>query len=91
MSASPLSGLVVVDLSRHLPGPLTARILCDLGARVIKVEEPEMGDPVRQAPPARGGTGALAAQLLAGLESIALDLRLLQRRHPEGVVVADGD
>ncbi|MEE8278031.1 MAG: CaiB/BaiF CoA-transferase family protein [Thermoanaerobaculia bacterium] len=75
MSASPLSGLLVVDLSRHLPGPLAARILRDLGARVIKVEEPELGDPVRNAPPVRGGTSALASQLLAGLESIALDLK----------------
>jgi crotonobetainyl-CoA:carnitine CoA-transferase CaiB-like acyl-CoA transferase len=75
MSASPLSGVLVVDLSRHLPGPLAARILRDLGARVIKVEEPELGDPVRLAPPLRSGTSALAAQLLAGLESVALDLK----------------
>ncbi len=74
MSATPLAGRLVVDLSRHLPGPWTARILCDLGARVIKIEEPELGDPVRQAPPLRGGASALAAMLLAGLESVALDL-----------------
>lgn len=72
---APLSGLLVVDLSRHLPGPLTARLLADLGARVVKVEEPTLGDPVRQAPPRRGGTGALAAILLAGIESVALDLK----------------
>ncbi len=75
MSAAPLAGYLVVDLSRHLPGPLTARLLADLGARVIKVEEPELGDPVRRAPPARRGRGALAAILLAGVESVALDLK----------------
>lgn len=75
MSATPLSGHLVVDLSRHLPGPYAARILRDLGARVVKVEEPTMGDPVRLAPPLKGGASALAAALLAGLESIALDLR----------------
>lgn len=75
MSASPLAGLLVVDLSRLLPGPLTSRLLADLGARVIKVEEPEVGDPVRMAPPLRGGTGALAGLLLAGVESVALDLK----------------
>lgn len=75
MSAAPLAGLLVVDLSRLLPGPLTVRLLADLGARVIKVEEPALGDPVRRAPPRRGGTGALAALLLAGVESIALDLK----------------
>src|SRR5690606_20505133 len=39
------------------------------------VEEPALGDPLRMAPPRRGGTGALAALLLAGVESIALDLQ----------------
>ena len=73
--ASPLSGLLVVDLSRLLPGPLAARLLADLGARVVKVEEPSLGDPVRLSPPVREGVGALAAILLAGVESIALDLK----------------
>jgi crotonobetainyl-CoA:carnitine CoA-transferase CaiB-like acyl-CoA transferase len=75
VSAAPLAGLLVVDLSRLLPGPLTVRLLADLGARVIKVEEPALGDPIRRAPPRRGGTGALAALLLAGVESVALDLK----------------
>ena len=75
MSAAPLAGLLVVDLSRLLPGPLAVRLLADLGARVVKVEEPALGDPLRMAPPRRGGTGALAALLLAGVESIALDLK----------------
>ena len=73
--ASPLAGLLVVDLSRNLPGPLTARLLADLGARVVKVEEPKEGDPVRTAPPVREGIGALAAILLSGVESLALDLK----------------
>ncbi len=73
--ASPLSGLLVVDLSRLLPGPLASRLLADLGARVVKVEEPSLGDPVRTSPPVREGVGALAAILLAGVESIALDLK----------------
>jgi alpha-methylacyl-CoA racemase len=73
--AAPLAGTVVVDASRHLPGPLAGRLLADLGARVIKVEEPAQGDPVRSAPPLREGIGSLAAILLSGLESIALDLK----------------
>jgi crotonobetainyl-CoA:carnitine CoA-transferase CaiB-like acyl-CoA transferase len=74
--AGPLAGTTVVDLSRHLPGPLAARLLADLGARVIKIEEPAAGDPVRRTlPPKLGGGGALAAMLLAGVESVALDLK----------------
>lgn len=71
----PLSGVTVVDLSRLLPGPLASKILADLGARVIKVEEPRMGDPVRLAPPRVDGVSALATILLSGVESIALDLK----------------
>lgn len=77
-----LSGTLILDLSRHLPGPLAGRILADLGARVVKVEEPTLGDPVRQAPPRRNGTGSLAALLLAGTESVALDLK-----DPDGQAV----
>ena len=72
---APLAGTLVVDLTRHLPGPLAAHLLADLGARVVKVEEPRLGDPVRQAPPSKKGVGALAALLLSGVESVALDLR----------------
>lgn len=72
---APLAGRRVVDLSRHLPGPMITRLLRDLGARVTKVEEPRMGDPVRQAPPLVRGTSTLGALLLAGLESVALDLK----------------
>jgi len=76
MSASrPLAGVTVVDLSRHLPGPLAAKLLADLGARVVKVEEPRAGDPVRLAPPLVRGRSALAAALLSGVESVALDLK----------------
>ena len=74
-SAGPLEDLLVADLSRYLPGPLVSRLLGDLGARVIKVEEPILGDPVRHAPPIREGKSSLATLLLSGHESLALDLR----------------
>lgn len=89
--ASPLSGLLVVDLSRHLPGPLTARLLADLGARVVKVEEPSEGDPVRTAPPVREGIGSLAAILLAGVESVALDLKQPAGREILGRLLEKAD
>ena len=46
-SEGPLSGTVVLDLSRALAGPHAAMLLGDLGARVIKVEQPETGDDTR--------------------------------------------
>ncbi len=82
--SGPLAGLLIADFSRHLPGPLAARLLADLGARVVKVEEPRTGDPVRSTPPLSRGTSALSAMLLAGVESVALDLK-----QPSGRDVAD--
>ncbi len=75
-NALPLRHIVVLDLSRMLPGAVLARQLLDLGARVIKVEAPDGGDPMRQIPPHCGGVGAAFAALYPGAESVALDLRL---------------
>jgi alpha-methylacyl-CoA racemase len=88
---APLDGLLVVDLSRHLPGPLAARLLADLGARVVKVEEPRLGDPVRLSPPVREGVGALGAILLAGVESVALDLKAPAGREALETLIARAD
>ena len=71
----PLDGLLVVDLSRMLPGAVLARQLLDLGARLIKVEEPGTGDPRRMVPPQVDGIGVGFATFFRGAESITLDLR----------------
>lgn len=44
----PLEGLIVLDFSQFLAGPLAALRLADLGARVIKIERPDGGDACRQ-------------------------------------------
>lgn len=77
----PLSGTLVVDLSRYLPGPLVSRLLADLGARVIKVEEPTLGDPARHDPHGKDGQSGLATLLLSGHESLALDLKRPQAKE----------
>ncbi|NOZ78965.1 MAG: CoA transferase [Acidobacteria bacterium] len=71
----PLDGIVVLDLSRMLPGAVLARQLLDLGARVVKVEEPAAGDPMRLVPPVVGGVGTGFAVFFRGAESVCLDLR----------------
>lgn len=71
----PLDGILVLDLSRMLPGAVLARQLLDLGARLIKVEEPGTGDPMRMVPPEVGGIGVGFATFLRGAQSVALDLR----------------
>jgi alpha-methylacyl-CoA racemase len=71
----PLKGVLVVDLSRMLPGAVLARQLLDLGARLIKVEEPGEGDPMRMVPPQVDGIGVGFATFLRGAESVTLDMR----------------
>ncbi len=71
----PLSGTIVLDASRMLPGAVVVRTLVDLGARVIKVEDPHSGDPMRVTPPLVGGTGAGFLAFFRGVESVALDLK----------------
>ncbi len=65
----PLSGMLVVDFSRYLPGAFAARELLELGARVVCIESPG-GDPMRSTAP------AWDAALRAGKESLEVDLKL---------------
>jgi alpha-methylacyl-CoA racemase len=64
----PLSGMLVVDFSRYLPGAFASRELLELGARVVCIEPPG-GDPMRSTAP------AWDAALRAGKESLELDLK----------------
>jgi crotonobetainyl-CoA:carnitine CoA-transferase CaiB-like acyl-CoA transferase len=66
-------------------------MLANLGARVIKVEEPELGDPLRGAPPFRRGRSVLAESLLSGVESIALDLKREGGREVLGAMLDAAD
>jgi CoA:oxalate CoA-transferase len=75
MPAGPFSGLLVVDLTRVLAGPFCTMILCELGARVIKVENPEGGDDSRQFVPEWQGKSAYYQTLNRDKESIALNLK----------------
>jgi crotonobetainyl-CoA:carnitine CoA-transferase CaiB-like acyl-CoA transferase len=70
----PLDGMLVVDVSRMLPGGVLARQLLDLGARLIKIEEPGTGDPMRMVPPLVDSVGIGFASLYRGAESVCLDL-----------------
>jgi crotonobetainyl-CoA:carnitine CoA-transferase CaiB-like acyl-CoA transferase len=81
MSGSPFHGLVVVDLSRLLPGPYATLILSEWGARVIKIEDPKGGDYARHSQPFVGGRQPMFEALNRGKESVALDLKSADGRE----------
>ena len=72
---APLDGIVILDLTHVLAGPFCSLSLSDLGAQVIKVERPGLGDDTREFPPFVAGQSAYFAALNAGKRSIALDLK----------------
>ncbi len=74
-ATGPLSGITVVDLTRILSGPYCTLMLCNLGARVIKVERPGTGDDARAIGPFTPAGSAYFASVNHGKESVALDLK----------------
>ena len=80
-----LDGLTVIDLTRVLSGPYCTMMLADMGARVIKVEQPGRGDDTRAwGPPFQNGESAYFLSINRNKESVTLNLK-----HPEGRRVLD--
>ncbi len=74
MAEGPLSGVTVLDMTRVLAGPYCTMVLSDLGARIVKVEQPG-GDEARGTGPFLGPVSGYFASINRGKESIALDLK----------------
>ncbi len=74
--SAPLGGLTVLDLSRVLSGPYCTMLLADMGARVIKVEQPGRGDDTRHwGPPFVGRESAYFLSVNRNKESLTLDFK----------------
>ena len=71
----PLSGIKILDFSRLLPGPWATQMLAELGAEVIKVEEPITGDPSRHSYPRYKQNSVYFHATNGSKKSITLDLR----------------
>ncbi len=78
--AAPLEGIRILDLSRLLPGPYCTMLLGDMGAEILKIEEPNYGDPARLVPPRLKEEGALFLTVNRNKKSVSLNLK-----DPRGV------
>jgi crotonobetainyl-CoA:carnitine CoA-transferase CaiB-like acyl-CoA transferase len=77
---APLDGITVLDLTRVLSGPYCTMLLADMGARVIKIEQPGKGDDTRAwGPPFLEGESAYFLSINRNKESVTVDFK-----HPEG-------
>jgi crotonobetainyl-CoA:carnitine CoA-transferase CaiB-like acyl-CoA transferase len=81
----PLEGIRILDLTRVVSGPFCTMILADLGAEVIKIEEPAAGDESRAfGPPFVGGESAYFLSVNRGKKSCGIDLKT-----PEGLAAVE--
>jgi crotonobetainyl-CoA:carnitine CoA-transferase CaiB-like acyl-CoA transferase len=71
----PLDGILVLDFSTLLPGPMAGLILAEAGAEVIKIERPGQGDEMRRYRPKLGADSGNFAVLNRGKRSVAIDLK----------------
>ena len=74
-----LAGITVLDFTRLLPGPFCTQLLCNLGAEVIKIEDPKLGDYMRSVPPIVHDVSYPFLMVNRGKRSLAVDLKT-----PEG-------
>ena len=87
-----LSGIEVLDLTRLLPGPAATQYLADLGADVLKIEAPGVGDYARDLPPfTESGVGAIYDAVNRGKRSVGIDLKREDGRALFYRLAADAD
>jgi len=79
---APLAGIKVLDLTRLLPGPVATLHLADLGAEVVKIEDPQVGDYARTLGTGSGEDSAYFRMINRNKQGMVLDLK-----KPEGVAV----
>jgi alpha-methylacyl-CoA racemase len=93
----PLTGIRVLDLTRLLPGAFCTMLLADMGADVVKVEDPTGGDFMRWTPPLVDGQSALFNALNRNKRSLTLNLKseagrdLLLRLVEDAAILVEGN
>ena len=78
---APLEGLLILDFTRLLPGPFATQLLGNLGADVIKIEDPGLGDYMRTVPPSIQGISYAYLMVNRGKRSLSIDLKTKEGRE----------
>ncbi|MDP1790492.1 MAG: CaiB/BaiF CoA-transferase family protein, partial [Methylibium sp.] len=86
-----LEGIKVVELGQLIAGPFAAKTLADFGARVVKVEPPVSGDPLRKWRKLRDGNSVWWDAQSRNKESVAIDLRQPEGQALVRELLADAD
>ncbi|MDP6493888.1 MAG: CaiB/BaiF CoA-transferase family protein [Dehalococcoidia bacterium] len=87
----PLNGIVVLDLTHVLAGPFASMVLADLGAQVIKIEQPEIGDRSRASGPFINGESTYFMSINRGKLGMTLDLSKARGKETFLQMVAKAD
>jgi alpha-methylacyl-CoA racemase len=87
----PLVGYRILDLTKLLPGPLATLWLAQHGAEVIKIEDPNSPDPIRDYPPLDNGISVFHSALNSGKKSLAIDFRCAKGKEVIERLVKDSD
>ncbi|GKV66213.1 MULTISPECIES: CaiB/BaiF CoA-transferase family protein [unclassified Sporosarcina] len=87
----PLEGIKVLDFSRVLAGPYCTMMLSDMGAEVIKIERPELGDDTRHFGPFQNGESGYFMFLNRGKKSIEMNLKDSDDRESLMELIKDAD
>jgi CoA:oxalate CoA-transferase len=87
----PLTGLKVIDLTRVLAGPFCTMMLGDMGADIVKIEEPELGDEARGWAPFIGHESSYFLSVNRNKKSVALDLKTDRGRAALRALVESAD
>src|SRR5215468_1007829 len=87
----PLHGIRVIDLTRVVAGPYCTMMLGDMGAEVLKIEEPRHGDDSRGWGPFVGGWSSFFLELNRSKKSVALDLKSASGAEALRRLVASAD
>ncbi|MFZ3579355.1 CaiB/BaiF CoA transferase family protein [Virgibacillus sp. DJP39] len=87
----PLQGIRVIDITTNISGPSLTMILADLGAEVIKIERPDIGDDSRKMGPLWGGEGVYYLHINRNKRSIVIDLRTTEGKDIVYDLIKDAD